>query len=516
MSNQTRKRSRREFLKKAVVGAGGLAVAGTSLPAWANRHPKPLPMSLTYLDRRTYIHNMEVIAHFAPGTRRGGKMQMMAIGDRRFLFQSGDVLDVSDPRKLRMFNQRAYEGGQVQLAYNKHLKKWILMTGSEAGRAAASPDSPGGKYDDPTLLDDIRNFKGLRGVRFFDATDPSKIVKLSEFSTGATGLGCHRSYYDGGRYAFLDTAPDDTFIHQPYFARPLVNGSMIVDCSDPLNVKRISHWWVPGSRKGEEAEYEKWAISKLVPPSVAPDQTPVAGLHGPVYVPTKIEDGGTRGYGSFGCNGMRILDVSDPANQQEVGRFEPPPQYAGMGFGFHTIYCGILDRGFVLTNGETQNPDCNMIYLPIWVVDIREERNPVPVAQLPRPVPPPDAPYSDFCWKRGRFGAHNPPHLKAPGKPRHDFIAYSYFNAGLRCYDIGNLYRPEEVAYFIPPQGGDLNQFNTWNRTVDNVFIEWDRNIIYCAADTGLYVLSCPNLGKPVLDPMPITEWSLQGLNEGA
>ena len=30
----------------------------------------------------------------------------------------------------------------------------------------------------------------------------------------------------------------------------------------------------------------------------------------------------------------------------------------------------------------------------------------------------------------------------------------------------------------------------------------------------GLYILSCPNLGKPVLDPMPITEWSLEKLNE--
>lgn len=515
MKNNTPSKGRREFLKK-VAGATGMALAGAAVPALANRHPKALPMSLTYLDRRTYIHNMEVIAHFAPGTRRGGKMQMMSIGNRRYMFQAGDVLDVSDPRNPRMYNPKGFEGGQVQLAYNKNLKKWILMTGADAAKPVSSVEHPAPKYDDPTSVNVERNYKGLRGVRFYDATDPSKIVKLSEFSTGATGSGTHRNYYDGGKYAFLDTAPDDTFIHQPYYIRPLVNGNMIVDCSDPLNVKQISHWWVPGSRKGEEAEYEKWAISKLVPPNVAPDQTPVAGLHGPVYVPRKIEDGGTRGYGSFGSNGMRILDVSDPAHQKEVGKFEPPPQYAGMGFGFHTIYCGILDRGFVLTNGENQNPDCNMIFLPIWVVDIRDERNPVPVAQLPRPVPPPEAPYSDFCFKRGRFGAHNPPHLKAPGKPHPDFIAYSYFNAGLRCYDIGNPYRPDEVAYFIPPQGGDLNRFGSWNRTVDNVFIEWDRNLIYCAADTGLYVLSCPNLGKPTLDPMPITEWSLEKLNEGA
>ena len=200
----------------------------------------------------------------------------------------------------------------------------------------------------------------------------------------------------------------------------------------------------------------------------------------------------------------------------EDALFEPPPQYSGMGIAFHTIYCGILDRGFVLTNGETTNSDCNQIYLPNWVIDIRDEEHPIAVAQLPRPVPPPDAPYKDFCFKRGRFGAHNPPHLKAPGKPRHDFIAYSYFIAGLRCYDIGDLYRPEEVAYFVPPQGGDLKDFGSYDRTVDNIFVEWDRNILWTATDTGLYALSCPNLGKPVLDPTPVMQWSLEKLNEGA
>jgi hypothetical protein len=32
----------------------------------------------------------------------------------------------------------------------------------------------------------------------------------------------------------------------------------------------------------------------------------------------------------------------------------------------------------------------------------------------------------------------------------------------------------------------------------------------------GPYVLSCSNLGKPVLDPMPVTEWSLEKLSKGA
>jgi hypothetical protein len=474
--------TRREFIQGA-AGAS-LLLAGANVAAWADHHSHPTPQSLSYLDRRMYIHNMEILAHFMPGHSRNGKMQMMSIGSHRYMFQQGDVIDLSDVRKPVMYNKGGFQGGQVQVAFNKDLKKWILMTGSQTPITDSTPEAPNGKYDDPHLDDKRKNFKGLRGVRFYDVTDPAKIVKLSEFSTGATGQGTHRNYYDGGKYAYLDTAPDETFIHQPSYFRELVNGNMIVDASDPSNVSQVSMWWVPGSRKGEEAEYNKWIWSKLVPPKVAKDQTPFAGLHGPVYVPKKLEDGGNRGYGAFGCNGF--------------------------------IYCGVLDRGFVLTNGETTNSDCNQIFLPNWIIDIRDEEHPVPVAQLPRPVPPPEAPYRDFCFKRGRFGAHNPPHLKAPGKPRQDFIAYSYFIAGLRCYDIGNLYRPEEVAYFVPPQGGDLEKFGSYDRTVDNVLIEWDRNVIWAATDTGLYALSCPNLGKPILDPLPVTEWSLNKLNEGA
>src|SRR5260370_202678 len=301
-------------------------------------------------------------------------------------------------------------------------------------------------------------YKGRWGVGFEDVTEPSKIVKPSEFSTGATGQGTHRNYYDGGKYAYLDTAPDETFIHQPGYFRQLVNGNMIIDASDPSSAKEVSMWWVPGSRKGEEAEYNKWIWSKLVPPKVVADQTPFAVLHAPVYVPKKLEDGGNRGYGAFGCNALIIRDLSDPQHQKEIGRFEPPAQYSGMGIAFHTIYCGILERGFVLTNGETTNSDCNQIYLPNWVIDIRDEEHPVPVAQLPRPAPPPEAPYRAFCFKRGRFGAHNPPHLKPPGKPRQEFIAYSYFIARMRCYHIRPLYNPEEVAYFIPPPGRRLKK----------------------------------------------------------
>jgi len=109
--------SRRNFIRTA-AGAG-LALASSPLSALADHHGHPSPNSISYLDRRMYIRNMEVLAHFGTGETRHGKMQMMTAGNRRYIFQQGDVLDVSDVRKPTMFNKGGFEGGQVQMGiYN--------------------------------------------------------------------------------------------------------------------------------------------------------------------------------------------------------------------------------------------------------------------------------------------------------------------------------------------------------------------------------------------------------------
>ena len=47
------------------------------------------------------------------------------------------------------------------------------------------------------------------------------------------------------------------------------------------------------------------------------------------------------------------------------------------------------------------------------------------------------------------------------------------------------------------------------------MFIEWDRKLIWLGSNSGLHLLSTPELGPPVLGAMRPTEWSLPGLNEG-
>ena len=89
--------------------------------------------------------------------------------------------------------------------------------------------------------------------------------------------------------------------------------------------------------------------------------------------------------------------------------------------------------------------------------------------------------------KGGRCGAHNvhenPP---GPGAWRsEDIVLGTFFNAGVRAYDIRDPFRPEEIAAFLPetPQGQR-------GCRISDVFVD-DRSIIYAAdrACGGLYVL---------------------------
>src|ERR1700692_3349442 len=79
--------SRRQFLQ--TTAGAGLALAGSSILAWADHHGHPSPNTISYLDRRMYVRNMEVLA-FLPGENRHGKIQMMSVGNRRYMFQQGD------------------------------------------------------------------------------------------------------------------------------------------------------------------------------------------------------------------------------------------------------------------------------------------------------------------------------------------------------------------------------------------------------------------------------------------
>jgi hypothetical protein len=128
------------------------------------------------------------------------------------------------------------------------------------------------------------------------------------------------------------------------------------------------------------------------------------------------------------------------------------------------------------------------------LLDITDDQTPWPIATLNVPQFP-----GDFCAKGARFGAHHANwQIYAPYYGRLQFV--TYFNAGLRVWDIRDPLNPRPVAYFI--QAPDENTIpecgiykgETVCRTtayMDVVEVD-DRGYIYGLdrAGTGLTILT--------------------------
>jgi hypothetical protein len=87
------------------------------------------------------------------------------------------------------------------------------------------------------------------------------------------------------------------------------------------------------------------------------------------------------------------------------------------------------------------------------IVDISDEMKPRLISLLPLPEPPRESGLKNFYEKAGRFGPHNHhhPNHQACLENRDDIAYLTYFNAGVRVYDIRDARMPKEFAYFVPP-----------------------------------------------------------------
>ncbi len=307
------------------------------------------------------------------------------------------VLDVTDPTSPQLC--RVLEGPVGTWTIQVQAADGLLVTGLEK-------PVPGWGVDDGLPYSE--------GAFFWDLTaDPAAPQRLGEWNTGATGT--HRNFYAGGRYAFM-TATKPGYVG---------HGLAIVDVSNPSNPQDVSFW--------------AW-----------PDQTDDAGqgvhqayLHGPAYVQ------GDRAYLSYGRIGLVILDVSDVTAPRLVSRLS----FGDLGnwLGCHSAV-PVAGRDLLVVNSEAIEEGAGDPLNYAFLVDISDEKVPRIVSSLPMPSPAKHLSYSNYYAKGGRFGPHNQHHDQ--GNPAHftlrDHVLMTWFNAGLRIYDISDPLQPVETGCFVP------------------------------------------------------------------
>ncbi len=150
------------------------------------------------------------------------------------------------------------------------------------------------------------------------------------------------------------------------------------------------------------------------------------------------------------------------------------------------------DRNLLVLGEEPTFANCSEGLRYIWMFDVREPSNPVSIATFPQPA---DA---DYCAKGGSFGPHNL-HENRPGAFQSSRLIFAtYYNAGVRAYDIENPFRPREIAYYVPPNPTRmLDPRPNRPQVIQSCDCYVDRN--------GLMYLTDPNAGLNILqfDGMP-------------
>jgi hypothetical protein len=197
---------------------------------------------------------------------------------------------------------------------------------------------------------------------------------------------------------------------------------MIVDVRDPTKPREVGRWWLPGTREGDDA-----------PPPMRHKAPFDAGFH--AHNTNVYPQRPDRCYLGYIDAGMMIMDISDKSAPKMISRWDNSPPFPGF---THTVL-PLFERGLCVVSDESIMTDGQDAPKLLWMVDMRDETN--------------LAPMDVFAGRGGRVGAHNL-HENGP-QPTSWFsdqvIVGTFFNAGLRAYDISDPYRPREIGYFVPP-----------------------------------------------------------------
>ena len=375
------------------------------------------------LPRALERQGLELVGH-CDLDGKGDGMQIMRSGDVLYVGHMGDfgvgtsVVDIADAAAPRVIRQIAVPKGthshKVQLA-----RGLLLANHEQYPYRVGVPESSG------LLVYDVS-----------DPRDPARIGFLP-----VDGLGVHRIWWDGGRYAYASAR------EKGFAARILI----VVDLADPPHPRLASRWWWPGQRDGE---------ARL------PEGNDVGAHH--------VITRGDRAYGGYFDQGVVVYAVRDDGALDLLSSLQWPE--GGHPHSHTALPLG--DRKLLVVTDEAIEPNCEGSPKNVHLVDVSDERHPREVSRFPIPE-------GDYCRRGLRFGPHNV-HENRTGTFQSDRVVFvTYFNAGLRVYDTADPEDVREIASFVPeaPDGQAVIQFNDVLVSADGLIFVTDR------VRGGLYIL---------------------------
>ena len=396
--------------------------------------------------------NMRVIAHndLGGGDRgKGGEgfSELRAADGRRILYMANEsgptcfsVIDVTDPRDPTVLKTVDVPGPNTR-CNNLDASGNLLVVANQTSEANQSP----------------------AGVQIFDISDRTNPTPVGYFDThGQFSRGAHFVWLADGRYMHVSTGMPD---FQP--RRPGLDDQIyvIVDLKDPAHPTEVGRWWYPGTAASDPE------------PLPTPNRLDSGcRLHNADVFPSQPD----RAYLGYIDCGIVVLDISDKAHPTVVSKLDDSPPEPGF---THTVLPLHGGRTLAVTHEAVEDFCADFPKLITFV----DARNPAALRRIAAaPLP---ANVADLCERGGRFGAHNV-HENYPDElafRSDDLLIGSFFNGGVRIYDIRDPARPREVAYEVPPPPADATvgsiQFN-------DVYVD-DRGVIF-AGDRfsgGLYVM---------------------------
>lgn len=368
-------------------------------------------------------------------------------GGRRILYiahvqapKDFSVVDVTDPARPRLLHQR-------DLPHLRMRSNSLTV------------------YEDVLLVTRQVHEHGLgpAGVEIFDVRDPETPRSIGMFDASGPGsAGSHTVWFVDGRYAHVSSGTPDSAPTHPKDDLFYV----ILDMADPARPTEVGRWCFPGTQKSD---------GQQPPPRILRPYEYGYKVHDAHVYPQRPD----RAYIGHIDGGVVILDISDRTRPQRIGHVQYHPPFCGSS---HTVL-PLFGRDLLVVADESSQERAIDWPTPVWVMDMREERNPVIVSTCPMP------PVEDFAERGGRYGGHqiwdNVPLPAAWSSER--YVVGAFYNGGIRMFDLRDPYRPEETAHYVPPTPARSTKGAT---QMTDVYVD-ERGLVYAIdrGGGGLYIL---------------------------